>query len=61
MKRRIIALLLALMTVLGVFPVTALAAATVPDALGEVDIYHSGEKMDYLSINGKAREQTYTY
>ena len=49
------------MTVLGVFPVTALAAATVPDALGEVDIYHSGEKMDYLSINGKAREQTYTY
>ena len=61
MKRRIIALLLALMTVLGVFPVTALVAATVPDALGEVDIYHSGEKMDYLSINGKAREQTYTY
>ena len=61
MKRRIIALLLALMTVLGVFPVTALAAATVPDALGEVDIYHSGEKMDYLSINGQARSQTYTY
>ncbi len=61
MKRRIIALLLALMTVLGVFPVTAQAAATVPDALGEVDIYHSGEKMDYLSINGKVRVQTYTY
>ena len=48
MKRRIAALLLALLTVLGVFPVTALAAANIPDALGEVDIYHSGEKMDYL-------------
>ena len=32
--KKIIALLLALMTVLGVFPVTALAAAPVPDALG---------------------------
>lgn len=61
MKRRIAALLLALLTVLGVFPVTALAAANIPDALGEVDIYHSGEKMDYLSINGQARSQTYTY
>ena len=41
MKRRIIALLLALMTVLGVFPVTALAAATVPDALGvELNAYN---------------------
>lgn len=61
MKRRLIALLLVLATVLSMFPATALAASSEEEALGEVNIYHSGEKVSYLSINGRVREQTYTY
>ena len=60
MKRRIIAILLVLATVLGMFP-TALAASSEDEALGEVGIYHNGQKVSYLSINGRVREQTYTY
>ena len=61
MKRRLIALLLMLVTVLGMFPATALAASSEDDALGEVNIFHNGRKVSYLSINGRVREQTYTY
>ncbi len=60
MKRRILALLLALVTVLGMFP-TALAASSEEEALGNINIYHNGEKVSYLSINGRVREQVYTY
>ena len=55
MKRRILALILALVTVLGMLP-TALAASSEEEALGEVSIYHNGVKVDYLSINGRVRE-----
>lgn len=44
MKRRILALLLALVTVLGMFP-TALAASSEEEALGNINIYHNGEKV----------------
>ena len=61
MKRRILALLLTLLTVLGMFPATALAASSEEEALGEIDIYSDGTSLDYLSINGAARTQKYTY
>ncbi len=61
MKRRILALLLTLLTVLGMFPATALAASSEEAALGEIDIYSDGTELDYLSINGAARSQKYTY
>ncbi len=57
MKRRILALLLTLLTVLGMFPATALAASSEEAALGEIDIYSDGTELDYLSINGAARSQ----
>ena len=60
MKRRILALLLTLLTVLGMFPATALAASSEEAALGEIDIYSDGTELDYLSINGAARSQQYT-
>ena len=55
MKRRLIALLLTLVTVLGMFPATALAASNEDEALGEVNIFHNGRKVSYLSINGRVR------
>ena len=61
MKRRILALLLVLVTVLGMFPATAQAASSEEEALGEIDIYSDGTALDYLSINGAARTQKYTY
>ena len=61
MKRKLLALLLTLLTVLGMFPATALAASSEEEALGEIDIYSDGTALDYLSINGAARSQKYTY
>ena len=49
MKRRIIAILLVLATVLGMFP-TALAASSEDEALGEVGIYHNGQKVSYCPL-----------
>ncbi len=61
MKRRILALLLTLITALGMLPAPALAASSEEEALGEIDIYSDGTSLDYLSINGAARTQKYTY
>ena len=61
MKKRLIALLLVLVTVLGMLPAAALAAGSEEEALGEVNIYNGGQKLSYLSINGRIRELIYTY
>ena len=61
MKRRIVAMLLVLVTVLGMFPATAQAASSEEEALGEIKIFSDGTELDYLSINGAARSQKYTY
>ena len=61
MKKRLLSLLLVLVTVLGLLPSAALAASTEEEALGEVDIYNGGFEMGYLFINGTVRKQKYTY
>lgn len=61
MKKRLISTLLALVMVLGMLPVTALAASSEEEALGEVNIYNGEQKLSYLSINGRIRELIYTY
>ena len=61
MKKRLLSLLLVLVTVLGMFPTAALAASSEAEALGEIDIYNGGYRLSYLSINGRIREQIYTY
>ena len=61
MKKRLIALLLVLVTVMGMLPATALAASSEEEALGEVNIYNGEQKLSYLSINGRIREMIYTY
>ena len=54
-------MLLAVVMMLGMFPGTALAAGSVEEALGEVNIYNGEQKLSYLSINGRVRELIYTY
>ena len=61
MKKRLLSMLLALVMVLGMLPVTALAASSEEEALGEVNIYNGEQKLSYLSINGRIRELIYTY
>ena len=61
MKKRLISMLLLVVIVLGMLPVTALAAGSEEEALGEVNIYNGEQKLSYLSINGRIRELIYTY
>ena len=61
MKKRMVSMLLALVMVLGMLPVTVLAAGSEEEALGEVNIYNGEQKLSYLSINGRIRELIYTY
>ena len=61
MRKRLLALLLCVVTVLGLFAAPASAASSEEEALGEIDIYSGGTKMSYLSINGRNRELVYTY
>ena len=61
MKKRLISMLLVLVMMLGMLPATALAASSEAEVLGEVSIYNGGQKLSYLSINGRVRELIYTY
>lgn len=61
MKKRVVSMLLAVVMLLGMFSGTALAASSEEEALGEVNIYSGGQKLSYLSINGRVRELIYTY
>ena len=59
--RKFISYLLIALMVIGMVPMNAFAATTVEEALGEINIYSDGKKVNYLMINGSVKEQTYTY
>lgn len=61
MKKRLISLLLILLSVFALLPTAAFAADSEEAALGEVDIYNGGYELAYLSINGAVKRQDYTY
>lgn len=61
MKKRLISLLLVLLSVFALLPSAAFAADSEEAALGEVDIYNGGYELAYLSINGAVKRQDYTY
>lgn len=61
MKKRFLSLLLCLVTLLSLCTGFASAASSEEEALGEVNIFNGGTAMSYLSINGRIREQIYTY
>ena len=61
MKKRLMSAFLAVIMLFSMLSTTAFAASSEEEALGEIDIYNGGVKMSYLSINGRIREQIYTY
>ncbi len=46
--KRITALLLVLASLLGLLPLASFAASSVDEALGEVDVYNSGQTLSYV-------------
>ena len=50
-----------MMMALSILPTTSLAASSVEEALGEIDIYNGGTELSYLMINGRVRTLIYTY
>ena len=61
MKKRIISLLLVLVTLLSILPMTSLAAPTLEEAMAEVNVYARNEDLDWLTMNGSVKTQHYTY
>ena len=61
MKKRILSLLLALMTALSLLAVPADAASTLEEAMAEVNIYGNKEPLTWLTMNGSVKTQYYTY
>ena len=55
MKKRMISLLLVLVTLLGILPVTSFAAPTLEEAMAEVDVYARSETLDWLTMNGSVK------
>lgn len=45
----------------SILPTASLAASSVEEALGEIDIYNGGKELSYLMINGRVRTLIYTY
>ena len=61
MKKRFMSAFLAVIMLFSVLSTTAFAASSEEEALGEINIFNGGVTMSYLSINGRIREQIYTY
>ena len=59
--KKIISFMLTIILVVGMLPISAVAASTPEEALGEVNIYSGGYSMNYLAVNGKVQTQSYTY
>ena len=61
MKKRMLSMFLALLTICGLIPTTAVAAPTLEEAMAEVDVYSKDKDIVYLTANGKVQNQKYIY
>lgn len=61
MKKRLLSAILAMIMAFSILPTASLAASSVEEALGEIDIYNGGKELSYLMINGRVRTLIYTY
>ena len=61
MKKRLLTALLAMIMAFSILPTASLAASSVEEALGEIDIYNGGKELSYLMINGRVQKLIYTY
>lgn len=61
MTKRITALFLTLVTLLGLVAVPANAASTLEEAMAEVNVYARNDDLDWLRVNGALKVQHYTF
>ena len=61
MRKRILAMLLAVITAFGMFAAPVSAASTLEEAMAEVDIYARNTDLNWLTMNGSVKTQWYTY
>ena len=61
MRKRVLSLLLAILTVAGMFPSPAFAADTIEEAMAEINVYARNDDLAWLTMNGSVKEQHYTY
>lgn len=59
--KRLLSMLLALVLALGLLPTGAFAASSEEEALGEINIFNGGYRMNYLAMNGQVQSQNYVY
>ena len=59
--KRLLSMLFALVLALGLLPASAFAAASEEEALGEINIFNGGYRMNYLAMNGQVQSQNYVY
>lgn len=57
--KKVVSLILSFLLLLGTVPLSAFAANSEEEALGEVNIYNGNYELAYLSINGTVRTQDY--
>ena len=60
MTKRITALFLTLVTLLGLVAVPANAASSLEEAMAEVNVYARNDDLDWLRVNGAVKTQHYT-
>lgn len=60
MRKRILSLMLTVLTIVGAVP-TASAAPTLEEAMAEVSIFARNDDLDWLTMNGSVKTQHYTY
>ena len=61
MFKKLLSLLIAFIMLISSLPITAFAAQSEEDALGEIGIVNGGYEMKYLKINGNISGMKYTY
>ena len=61
MNRRILAMVLAVMTALSLFAAPASAASSLEEAMAEVNVYGKKTPLKWLTMNGSVKTQYYTY
>ena len=61
MKKRILAMFLAAITVFSMIAAPVYAASTLEEAMAEVDIYARNADLNWLTMNGSVKTQWYTY
>ena len=59
--KRLLSMLFALVLALGLLPASAFAAASEEEALGEINIFNGGYRMNYLAMNGQVQSQNDVY